>query len=76
METQHFKVKAKAPAALRGWERALRAGSTEQEQKGAPAPRTSVEDVGQDGHDTELVLLTRLLGDVLVDDLWGPEDKG
>lgn len=37
------------------------------------ARRTRVKNVGQDGHHTELVLLTRLLGDVLTDDL-GPAD--
>lgn len=37
-------------------------------------PRTRVQNVGQDGHHAELVLLTRLLGDVLTDDL-GPETK-
>lgn len=43
---------------------------------GAPAPRTGIKNVRQHGHHAELVLLARLLGDVLVDDLWDPEDKG
>lgn len=33
METQHFKVKAKAPAALRDWERALRAAAQNRNRK-------------------------------------------
>lgn len=40
-----------------------------------PVRRTRVENVGQDGHHAELVLLTRLLGDVLTDNL-GPGRQG
>ena len=50
--------------------------STEGEQKPGPAPRTRVENMRQNGHHAELVLLARLLGDVLADDLWDPDDKG
>lgn len=52
------------------------AGSTDGEQKPGPAPRTRVENMRQHGHHAELVLLARLLGDVLADDLWDPDDKG
>lgn len=31
--------------------------------------------MGQHGHDTELMLLTRLLGDVLTDDLWAQKTR-